>query len=145
MDEGDIPKIAFMTHDGHYEFLVMPFGLTNAPATFQHCMNDIFQEYLRDFVLVFFDDILIYNHELSQHENHLRIVLQILRDHQLCVKISKCSFGQASVGYLGHIVFDGEVRADPDKLMAMQHWPLPKTPKGLCRFLGLTRYYRRFV
>ncbi|CAN6474518.1 unnamed protein product [Victoria cruziana] len=108
-------------------------------------MNDIFRQYLRNFVLVFFDDILIYSRDLDQHVIHIRTVLQILRDHNLYAKMTKCSFGQTSVGYLGHIVSKGGVRADPEKLHAMQMWPLPKSPKGLRGFLGLTGYYRRFI
>ncbi|XP_031472818.1 uncharacterized protein LOC116245329 [Nymphaea colorata] len=104
MCKDDVPKTAFRTHDGHYEFLVMPFGLTNAPATFQRCMNDVFRQYLRDFILVFFDDILIYSQTEELHEKHLATALQVLRDNQLYAKRSKCSFGQPSIGYLGHIV-----------------------------------------
>ncbi|XP_031488870.1 uncharacterized protein LOC116256612 [Nymphaea colorata] len=145
MDKDDVPKTAFRTHDGHYEFLVMPFGLTNTPATFQRCMNDIFRQYLRNFILVFFDDILIYSRSEELHEQHLNVALQVLRDNQLYAKRSKCSFGQPSIGYLGHIVCQQGVRADPEKLDAMQRWPLPKDMKGLRGFLGLTGYYRRFI
>ncbi|XP_031490495.1 uncharacterized protein LOC116257681 [Nymphaea colorata] len=120
MCKDDVPKTAFRTHDGHYEFLVMPFGLTNAPATFQRCMNDVFRQYLRDFILVFFDDILIYSQTEELHEQHLAVALQVLRDNQLYAKRSKCSFGQPSIGYLGHIVCQQGVRADPEKLDAMQ-------------------------
>ncbi|KAF3772046.1 Retrovirus-related Pol polyprotein from transposon 297 [Nymphaea thermarum] len=145
MQREDVHKTAFRTHDGHYEFLVMPFGLTNAPATFQRCMNDLFRSYLRDYVLVFFDDILVYSPTLEMHARHLDTVLSILRDNKLYAKMSKCTFGQTSVGYLGHIVSRDGVRAEPEKLVAIEQWPLPKNLKEMRGFLGLTGYYRCFI
>ncbi|XP_031505670.1 uncharacterized protein LOC116267875 [Nymphaea colorata] len=145
MFEGDIKKTAFQTHDGHYKFLVMPFGLTNAPATFQRCMNNTFRSQLCDFVLVFFNDILVYNNSVEEHVKHLATVLSILQANTLYAKGSKFSFGQTSIGYLGHIVSREGVRADPEKLQAMEAWPLPKDLKGLRGFLGLTVYYRNFI
>jgi hypothetical protein len=93
MHDANIAKTAFRTHHGHFEFLVMPFELTNASATFQALMHDILHDFLRGFVLVFFDDILIYSNSWSSHLQHVRVVLQRLREHQLVVKRSKCSFG----------------------------------------------------
>lgn len=100
----DIPKIAFCTHQGHYEFKVMPFGLTNAPVTFQDVMNEIFKAYLCHFVLVFFDDILVYSTDLPPHVQHLQVVLQTLRQNQFYAKKSKCAFIVKRVEYLGHVI-----------------------------------------
>lgn len=118
----------------------MPFGLTNAPATFQALMNDIFRKHLREFVLVFFDDILVYSSTEADHIEHVRVVLTILRDHQLFSKISKCSFGQHQVEYLGHVIDEGGVRVDDSKVEAVKKWPIPTTVKALRGFLGLTGY-----
>lgn len=123
----------------------MPFGLTNAPATFQCIMNQVFQHYLRQFVLVFLDDILIYSKSWSDHLLHVEKVLQTMRAHQLYLKLSKCSFAQEKLEYLGHIISSKGVATDPNKTTAMLHWPVPTNPTELRAFLGLTGYYRKFV
>ncbi|KAK8943096.1 hypothetical protein KSP39_PZI009423 [Platanthera zijinensis] len=141
----DIRKTAFRTHDGHYEFLVMPFGLSNAPSTFQAVMNETFRPLLWRSVLIFFDDILIYSRSWEEHVEHVAQVLTILRQHQFYAKLSKCSFEQPEVEYLGHLVSAQGVRADPKKIKSMVEWPRPTNVRALRGFLGLTGYYRRFV
>lgn len=145
MADEDIEKAAFHTHQGHYEFLVMLFGLTNAPSTFQSLMNEIFKGLLRKYVLAFFDDILIYSKSWLEHLQHISIVQQILRDHQLFVKKEKCQFAQEQVNYLGHVISNQGVSIDPEKISAMVQWPRPNSVKALRGFLGLTGYYRKFI
>ena len=143
--EVDIPKTVFRTRYGHFEFIVIPFGLTNAPATFMDLMHRVFQPYLDQFVVVFVDDILIYSQSEEGHEDHLRIVLQALRDHQLYTKFSKCEFWLTEVKFLGHVVSASGVSVDPEKVEAVMSWERPKLVFEIRSFLGLERYYRRFV
>jgi hypothetical protein len=122
----------------------MPFGLMNAPSTFQGLMNSIFRPFLRKFVLVFFDDTLIYKNSWEDHVQHVDMVIQILKEKQLYAKLSKCFFGVKEVEYLGHIVSHGGVKVDPNNIKSMMDWSIPKTLKNLRGFLGLTGYYRNF-
>ncbi|KAG8483479.1 hypothetical protein CXB51_023145 [Gossypium anomalum] len=143
--ESDVLKTAFRTRYGHYEFLVMPFGLTNAPAIFMDLINRIFRPYLDKFVVVFIDDILIYSHDETEHAEHLRTVLQILKDNQLYAKFSKSEFWLREVGFLGHIVSGEGIKVDPSKISAIVNWKPPRNVLEVRSFLGLAGYYRRFA
>ncbi|KAM1785192.1 hypothetical protein FF1_038026 [Malus domestica] len=121
----DVPKTAFMTRYGHYEFLVMPFGLTNAPATFMRLMNKVFQQYLDKFVIVFIDDILVYSKSKADHIRHLNLVLKKLREHRLYAKFSKCQFWLNEVAFLGHVVSAQGIQVDPQKIAAVENWEQP--------------------
>ncbi|KAA0049993.1 putative polyprotein [Cucumis melo var. makuwa] len=143
--ESDISKTTFRTRYGHYEFRVMPFDLTNAPAVFMDLMNRIFHQYLDQFVIVLIDDILVYLVDREAHEEHLRIVLQILRDKQLYAKFSKCEFWLEQVVFFGHVVSAKGVSVDPQKLEAVVNWERPTSATEVRSFLGLAGYYRRFI
>ncbi|XP_070018160.1 uncharacterized protein [Nicotiana sylvestris] len=143
--DSDVSKTAFQTRYGHYEFLVMSFGLTNAPAAFMDLMNRVFRPYIDSFVIVFIDDILIYSRSLGEHEKHLRVVLQSLREQKLYAKFSKCEFWLESVAFLGHVVSGEGIKVDPKKIEAVQSWPRPTSVTEIKSFLGLAGYYRRFM
>jgi hypothetical protein len=141
----DIPKTVFVLRYGLYEFTVMSFGLTNAPAYFMCMMNKVFMEYLDKFIVVFIDDILVYSRNEEEHEGHLRLVLQKLRDHKLYAKLSKCEFWLEQVAFLGHVVSKGGISMDPSKVQDMLSWKAPMSVGDLRSFLGLAGYYRRFI
>ena len=145
MHSNDIPKTAFRTHHGRYEFKVMPFGLCNAPSSFQATMNLIFGPYLRRFIIVFFDDILIYSGSLIDHLHHLELAFQVLLDNHFVLKLSKCFFAQTQVEYLGHLVSARGVEPVAAKVAAVSQWPVPRSTKALRSFLGLAGFYRRFI
>ncbi|XP_070006050.1 uncharacterized protein [Nicotiana sylvestris] len=143
--EQDIPKTAFKTRYGNFQFLVMSFGLTNAPAAFMDLRNQVFKPFLDSFVIVFIDDILVYSWSREDHADHLRAVLHTLYQHQLYAKFSKCEFWLKSVTFLGHVVSSERIQVDPQKIAAVKDWPRPMTPTEIRSFLGLAGYYRRFV
>jgi hypothetical protein len=120
--ESDIPKTAFVTHYGQYEFTVMSFGLTNAPAYFMNLMNKVVMEELDKFVIVFIDDILVYSKSVEEHEQHLRVVLEKLRAHKLCAKFNKCEFWLEKISFLEHILRAEGVAVDPGKVKTLSNW-----------------------
>jgi hypothetical protein len=122
IQECDIPKTTFILRYGMYEYTVMSFGLTNAPSYFMYLMNKVFMEYLDKFFVVFIDDILDYTRSEEEHEEHLRLVLQKLRDHRLYAKLSKCEFWLKQVAFLGHIISKGGIFVDPSKILDMLSW-----------------------
>ncbi|GJY48218.1 putative nucleotidyltransferase, ribonuclease H [Tanacetum coccineum] len=143
--EDDIPKTAFRTRYGHFEFTVMPFGLTNAPAVFMDLMNRVCKPYLDKFVIVFIDDILVYSKSKEEHKVHLRLVLELLKKEKLYAKFSKCEFWLQEVHFLGHVVNQNGIHVDPSKIEAVKNWKAPTTPSEIRSFLGLAGYYRRFI
>jgi hypothetical protein len=143
--EDDVPKTDFKTRIRHYEFIVLPFGLTNAPGVFMSLMNGVFREYLDKFVQVFIDDILIYSHMTEENDEHLRLVLQCLHENKLYAKLSKCSFYQSKIHYLGHVISSEGIAMDPTKVEAIMEWPTPTNVMEVCSFMGLAGYYRWFV
>ena len=140
-----MPKTTFKTQYGHYEFLVMPFGLTNAPAAFKDLMNRVFRPYVDQFVVVFIEDILVYSKDAQEHEQHMKIVLQTLREKKLYAKLSKCVFWIKEVSFLGHIVSAEGIRVDSTKIKAVVNWKPPRNVTDVRSFLGLVGYYRIFV
>ncbi|GJW02028.1 reverse transcriptase domain-containing protein [Tanacetum coccineum] len=143
--EEDIPKTAFRTRYGHYEFQVMPFGLTNAPAVFMDLMNRVCKPYLDKFVIVFIDDILIYSKNKQEHEEHLKQILELLKKEELYAKFSKCEFWIPKVQFLGHVIDSEGIHVDPAKIESIKDWASPKSPTEIRQFLGLAGYYRRFI
>jgi hypothetical protein len=145
MHPDDVEMTAFRTYQGLFKFLVMPFGLTNALATFQALMNDVLRPFLRRFIRVFFDDILIYSSSWSEHLRHVRLVFEQLQAHKLYLKKSKCFFGARYVAYLGHVISADGVAMDGEKVQAVLSWPPPTAIRAVRAFLGLADYYRRFI
>jgi hypothetical protein len=141
----DIPKIAFITRYGLYEYMVMSFGLTNAPAYFIYLMNKVFMKYLDKFVEVFIDDILIFSKSEEEHDECLRLVLQKLRENQLYAKLNKCDFWLKEVSFFGHIISKGGISVDPSKVKDVLSWNTLQNVSDIRSFLGLAGYYRRFI
>jgi hypothetical protein len=143
--ESDIPKTAFVTRYGQYEFTVMSFELTNAPAYFRNLMNNVFIEELDKFVIVFIDDILVYSKNVEEHEKHLRVVLGKLRAHKLYTKFSKCEFWLEKISFVGHILTAEGVAVDPGKVETVSNWRQPTNVSEIRSLLGLAGYYQRFI
>ncbi|GJQ95249.1 putative reverse transcriptase domain-containing protein [Tanacetum coccineum] len=143
--EEDISKTAFRTRYRHYEFQVIPFGLTNAPAVFMDLMNRVCKPYRDKFIIVFIDDILIYSKNKQEHEEHLKIILELLKKEELYAKFSKCEFWIPKVQFLGHVIDNKGIHVDPAKIESVKDWASPKTPTEIRQFLGLAGYYRRFI
>ena len=141
----DIPKTTFRTRYGHYEFLVMPFGLTNALVAFMDLMNRVFKELLDKLIIAFINDILIYSRSREEHREHLKIILQMLKEKQLYAKFKKCEFWLKKVSFLGHVVSQDEIFVDPAKVEVVNNWSRPTSVTEIRSFLGFTGYYKIFV
>ena len=145
IEPSDVWKTSFRAKEGLFEWLVMPFGLTNAPATFMRLMDDILHPFTNSFLVVYLDDILIFNQSWEEHLHHIRQVLQTLRQHKLCANLEKCTFGMNQVQYLGYIIDEQGVHVDPSKIKVIRYWQSPTTLTELRSFLGLSNFYRMFV
>jgi hypothetical protein len=145
ISEEDIPKTAFRTRYGHYEWRVMPFGLTNALATFQALMNDVLRPFLDNLVIVYLDDILIFSETLEDHPEHVDKVLTAFKKARLYAGLDKCAFAMKEVAFLGHIVSGEGIKMDPKKVEAIRERPAPRNITEVRSFLGLTGFYRRFI
>jgi hypothetical protein len=143
--EEDIHKTTFRANYGHYEFTVVPFGLTNAPMTFMCLMNNLFNKYLDKFILVFLDDILIYSENDEEHEEHLRFILQVLREHQIYAKLSKCDLYKERIQYWGHVISEEGIVVGPEKIEVIMEWPTLENVTYLVSFMGFDGYYQRFI
>jgi hypothetical protein len=141
----DVLKTTFSTRYGLYEYLVMSFGLTNAPAHFMYLIDSIFMPELDMFVVVFIDDILVYSKNEEQHEQHLHIILQRHRDHQLYAKFNKCAFWLKEVPFLGHVISVEGIAVDPSKVQEVLDWKPSRSVTQICSFFGSVGYYRRFI
>lgn len=145
LDPEDIPKTAFRTRYGHFEFRVLPFGLANAPAYFQGLMHSVLGKLLDKCVVVFLDDIVIYSKTKEQHRQDVRAVLTCLRQEHLYVKLSKCEFFQRRISFCGYFISEEGVATDPFKVKAVENWPTPSTLTDVRAFLGFANFYRRFI
>jgi len=145
MRSGDEWKTAFKTKQGLYEWLVMPFGLSNAPSTFMRLMNEVLKPFIGHFVVVYFDDILVYSRDEQDHKRHLRLVFQVLREQNLYAKMEKCEFFTSQLTFLGYVVSARGIQVDPSKVEAVQSWPVPKSITEVRSFHGLASFYRRFI
>jgi hypothetical protein len=143
--EEDINKATFGTRYRHCEFTIVPFGLLNAPSIYMCLINGVFGEYLDKFVILFLNDILIYLKIKEELEQHLRMVLQVLREHKFYVMLSKCIFYEKKIHYLGHIISANEITVDPEKIEAIRVWPTPRNVIEVRSFMGLVGYCQRFI
>ena len=141
----DIEKTAFRTQSGHHEFTVVPFGLQGAPSTFQRLMHHYLRPYLGKFCLVYIDDILIYSNSAEEHLEHIKIILNVLREKVLYAKGTKCDFFRKKIAFLGFVIENHSISTDPAKIEAIRDWPEPETVREVRSFLGLANFYRKFI